>query len=352
MSTQKNQWELFGFDLSKLGRLLGLGIHQVLYDESSWFASAFQPPLWVKSGDQWEGWSAVGRGHCVADISSIAAPGDGRFYAAVVPEDAVLFKQIRLPKSEEFHLQEAMSLEIAVSSPFPEPEQIAGWKIISREGSSIDVLLAISSKSAADNAVIEWTRLNAHLPDSSKTALCALHPSGHLIEFLSHVDPARETAYLRRLRNMASLVAATAVCICLLLALPVGSSAYRAARLGDQNELIRDEANVIDVSIETLHRQRAALDLILQDVETRPDYSARLESVAVTAPDGTFLEVMKISDAEIEVTGYSTNAAEYMRLLTEQDQYTDVSARSAFLREQRTGLERFTIDWTFVGEDG
>ena len=39
-----------------------------------------------------------------------------------------------------------------------------------------------------------------------------------------------------------------------------------------------------------------------------------------------------------------------MRLLTEQDQYTDVSARSAFLREQRSGLERFTIDWTFVAE--
>ena len=37
-----------------------------------------------------------------------------------------------------------------------------------------------------------------------------------------------------------------------------------------------------------------------------------------------------------------------MRLLTEQDQYTDVSARSAFLRERRSGLERFTIDWTFV----
>jgi hypothetical protein len=59
---------------------------------------------------------------------------------------------------------------------------------------------------------------------------------------------------------------------------------------------------------------------------------------------------MKMSNSEIEVTGYSTNAAEYMRLLTEQDQYTDVSARSAFLREQRTGLERFTIDWTFVAE--
>lgn len=350
MSTQKNQWELFGFDLTKLGRFLRLGVRQVLYDESSWFASAFQPPLWVKSGDQWQSWRAVGRGECVAEINLTTASGENRFYAAAVPEDAVLFKNIRLPKSEELHLLEAMALEIAVSSPFPEAERIAGWKIVSREQSSIDVLLAISSKSAADNVMTDWTYENADLPHASSTALCALHPSGHLIEFPGYIDPAREASYFRRLRNTASAVVAIAVCACLILAMPVGSSAYRAARLEDQNALIRDEAAVIDRSIDRLHRQRAVLELILADFKSRPDYAARLESVASTAPDGTFLEAMTMSNSEIEVTGYSTNAAEYMRLLTEQDEYTDVNARSAFLREPRTGLERFTIDWTFVAE--
>ena len=350
MSTQKNQWELFGFDLTKLGRLLRLGVRQMLYDESSWFASTFQPPLWVKSGGQWESWSSVGPGECVAEINSTIAPRDNRFYAAAVPEDAVLFKNIRLPQSEELHLQEAMALEIAVSSPFPETERIAGWKIVSRDRSSIDVLLAISSKNAADDAMSDWAQQNAHLAQGNKTALCALHPSGHLIEFPSYTDPAREALYVRRLRNAASSVLAIAVCACLILAMPVGSSAYRAARLEGQNALIRDEAAVIDRSIDRLHRQRAVLDLILDDFKSRPDYAARLESVASTAPDGTFLEAMTMSDSGIEVTGYSTNAAEYMRLLTEQDQYTDVSARSTFLREQRSGLERFTIDWTFVAE--
>ena len=350
MDTQKNQWELFGFDLTKLWRLLGLGVRQVLYDESSWCASAFQPPLWVKSGDQWESWSAVGRGECVAEINLPTAPRENRFFAAAVPEDAVLFKNIRLPQSEEFHLLEAMSLEIAVSSPFPEAERIAGWKIVSREQSSIDVLLAISSKSAADNAMSDWVQQNAHLRHGSKPALCTVHPSGHLIEFPSYIDPAREASYLRRLRNTASIIVAIAICACLILAMPVGSSAYRAARLEGQNALIRDDAAVIDRSIDRLHRQRAVLELILDDFQSRPDHAARLESVASTAPDGTFLEAMTMSDSEIEVTGYSTNAAEYMRLLTEQDQYTDVSARSAFLREPRTGLERFTIDWTFVAE--
>ena len=352
MTTQKNQWELFGFDLSKMGRLLKLGVRQVLYDESSWFASTFQPLLWIKADHQWEGWTAVGRGKSTSEIDSTDTPKVNRFYAATVLADEVLFKSIRLPKSEEFYLSEAMSLEIAVSSPFSEAEQIAGWKIVGRDQFTLEVLLAISSRSAAENAVTAWAQENAQLQDASNVALCARHTSDHLIEFPSYVDPAREVLYLRRLRKMASLVATAAVLMCFVLALPVVSSAYRAERLKDHNELIRDEAAVIDRSIEKLHRQRAALDLILEDFESRPDYSARLESVAGTAPDGTFLEAMKISNSEIEVTGYSTNAAEYMRLLTEQDQYTNVSARSAFLREPRTGLERFTIDWAFVPEGG
>ena len=352
MTTQKNQWVLFGFDLSKMGRLLKLGVRQLLYDESSWFASTFQPLLWIKADYQWEGWTAVGRGKSTSEIDSKDTPKANRFYAATVPADEVLFKSIRLPKSEEFYLSEAMSLEIAVSSPFSEAEQIAGWKIIGRDQFALDVLLAISSRSAAENALTAWAQENARLQDAGNAALCAWHPSGHLIEFPNYVDPAREVLYLRRLRKTASLVATAAVSMCFILALPVVSSAYRAERLRDHNELIRDEAAVVDRSIEKLHRQRAALDLIIEDFESRPDYSARLESVAATAPDGTFLEAMKISNAEIEVTGYSTNAAEYMRLLTEQDQYTNVSARSAFLREQRTGLERFTIDWNFVPEGG
>ena len=352
MNTQKNQWELFGFDLSKVGRLLRLGVRQVLYDESSWFASTFQPLLWIKADHQWEGWTAVGRGKSTSEIDSPDAPKVNCFYAATIPADEVLFKSIRLPKSEEFHLVEAMSLEIALSSPFSEAEQIAGWKIVGRDQFALDVLLVISSTGAAENALTVWAQENASLQDGGRAALCAWHPSGHLIEFPSYVDPAREALYLRRLQKTASLVAAAAVSMCFVLALPVVSSAYRAERLKDHNELIRDEAAVIDRSIDKLHRQRAVLDLILGDFESRPDYSARLESVAGTAPDGTFLEAMKISNSEIEVTGYSTNAAEYMRLLTEQDQYTNVSARSAFLREQRTGLERFTIDWAFVPEDG
>ena len=352
MTTQKNQWELFGFDLSKVGRLLRLGVYQALYDESSWFASTFQPPLWTKADDQWVSWSAAGRGESISGVDSIGTPKETRFYAATIPSDALLFKSVRLPKSEEFFLSEAMSLEIAVSSPFSEAEQIAGWKIVARDEFSIDVLLAISSRTAAEHALSSWTQENAHLQDAGNAALCAQHPSGHLIEFPSYVDPAREALYLSRLRKMASLVSATALCVCFVLALPVVSSAYRAERLKDHNELIRDEAALVDRSIEKLHRQQAALDLILEDFESRPDYAARLESVALTAPDGTFLEAMKISDVQIEVTGYSQNAAEYMRLLTEQDQYTNVSARSAFLREQRTGLERFTIDWAFVAEDG
>ena len=245
-------------------------------------------------------WSSVGLGSASQRSTQLSHRETIVFMLRLFPKTQC-FSRILGSLNWRVHLQEAMALEIAVSSPFPETERIAGWKIVSRDRSSIDVLLAISSKSAADDAMSDWAQKNAHLAQGNKTALCALHPSGHLIEFPSYTDPAREALYVRRLRNAASSVLAIAVCACLILAMPVGSSAYRAARLEGQNAMIRDEAAVIDRSIDRLHRQRAVLDLILDDFKSRPDYAARLESVASTAPDGTFLEAMTMSGSGIEV---------------------------------------------------
>ena len=48
---------------------------------------------------------------------------------------------------------------------------------------------------------------------------------------------------------------------------------------------------------------------------------------------------------EVTVNGYSNNAAVYLRMLTEEPGYTDVTALSAFARDRNNGLERFSIQW-------
>ena len=351
MAAKSNQWILFGFDLSRSAQFVRLGLHQVLHDHGSWFASTFQPPLWVKVDDQWEGWRDTGK---IASIPHHPHRDHKRevcFLAGHIPADLVLFKSFQFPESEEGLLAEAIAMEVAVSSPFTEEEQIAGWKIIGRANATLEVLIGISSRVAAETSLTELAA-EAEASPPHAASVCALHEDGHLIEFQGYGDAAREQTYLRALRRSAGALGAVAALVCIALALPVASSAYRSARLGAQYESIKEEAVTVDRSVESLHLQRARLNFILEDFESRPDYASRLEGIADTAPDGTFLEGLRIEGSEVEVTGYSDNAANYLRLLTEQDIYTNVNARSAFLREPRSGLERFTINWSFVAEDG
>ena len=342
---------LFGFDLSRSAQFVRLGLNQVLHDPVSWFASAFQPLLWVRVGDHWEGWRDTGRAVSTTDYPSCEDSTEKPFFAANIPADLVLFKRFQFPESEEAMLADAISMEVAVSSPFAEEEQIAGWKIISRAGGTLEVLIAISSKLGAETSLADLANEIGTSPPHA-VSVCALHENEHLIEFQGYSDVAREQLYLKALRKSSITIGAIVALICIALALPVASSAYRSARLAAQFESIKEEAGTVDRSIELLHLQRARLNFILEDFKARPDYANRLESIADTAPDGTFLEGLRIEGSEVEVTGYSDNAANYLRLLTEQDMYTNVNARSAFLREPRSGLERFTINWSFVAEGG
>ena len=342
---------LFGFDLSRSAQFVRLGISQVLHDQGSWFASTFQPSLWVKVGDRWAGWRDTGKMLSIPHHPYREYKSEECFLAANIPADLVLFKRFQFPESEEALLAEAIAMEVAVSSPFAEEEQIAGWKIIGRANASLEVLIGISSRVAAETSLAEVAN-EMGTPAPHAVSVCALHENEHLIEFQGYGDATREQLYLRALRKSTSAIGAIVALICLALALPVVSSAYRSARLAAQFESIKEEAAAVDRSIELLHLQRARLNSILEDFKSRPDFASRLESIAGTAPDGTFLEGLRIEGSEVEVTGYSDNAANYLRLLTEQDMYTNVNARSAFLREPRSGLERFTINWSFVVPDG
>lgn len=350
MAAKSNQWVLFGFDLLRSAQFVRLGLNQILHDEGSWFSSKFQPLLWLKVDGQWQGWRDTGMALSISGHPQIKYPNDQLFLAANVPADLVLFKRFHFPESQEAFLADAIAMEVAVSSPFSEEEQIAGWKIINRANATLEVLIGISNKASAEVCLADLGA-EAGTSPSDAPSVCALHDNQWLIEFQGYGDARREQLYLKALRKSSIAVGAVIALICAALALPVASSAYRSARLAAQYESIKEEAVTVDRSIESLHLQRARLNFILEDLTLRPDYASRLEGIADTAPDGTFLEGLRIEGSQVEVTGYSDNAANYLRLLTEQGEYTNVNARSAFLREPRSGLERFTINWSFVEQD-
>ena len=350
MSGQTNQWELFGFDLSKLAGFLRLGCRQILFDRSSWLARTLQPALLLRDNQGWSAWTAAGRfAISPEDIASLEKNGQELFFAAEIPSDSVLFKTIWLPESEETLLAQAVELEASALSPFSDDERIIGWSIIRRVAGAMEIAIAISNKRFAESARETWLLDHGADVDSSDLTICAVHHD-HLIIFPAYESPARDALYVSRLKSVVAKSGAIVACVALALALPVASSAYRAGQLQEQSDSMRNNASMVDEVISSLHRQRARTDFLVAEISSRPDYAQRLDSVAAATPDDTFLESLRMSEAQVEVTGYSKNAASYLRSLTEEKQFTNVNARSAFLREQRSGLERFSIDWVFESE--
>jgi len=347
MNAKSNQWVLFGFDLSQSLSFLKLALRQLLYDRSSRLIASLQPLLWIRAGERWVGWNAAGAMRSIKHehLGSLSAAND--FFAAVVPHESVLFKPLRLPASVEPYLADTVALEVSVSSPFADEDVIHGYQIVNRDGATIDVLVALSSKQAAEQTLADWRTENAALA-TAIPSVCAIEADYPPVEFLSYISSRRESVYLKKIRDRLARGAAGIAFIFFVIGLPALSSQYRADRLADELESLRRESVDVNAAIDGLHMQRDRLNHILQSYSDRPDHARWLGDIADKTPDGTYLQLLSVEDAKLEITGYSDNAASYLTLLTEQAAYSNVQAQSAFVRDQRTGLERFTIDWEFA----
>ena len=346
MSAQQNDLMLFGLDLRHLGRILAFAVRQLLFDPSSWVAARFQPPIWVLHGDCWY---RCGAGKLTGAPLS-ALPEEAQFYGISVPEEEVLLKRIELPSSSEIFLSDAVSLEVQGCSPFSLDDLVFGHCVASRSDSSLEIVIAMTTHESIGTAQDRWRETKSAASDRSAAQVCAITDDQQLVEFNQYPDTARTSAYLGTLRVTALRFAAVMVLAVIILAVPAGSSAYRAGRLLDEFGHLRDQAKNVDQAVEALHMQRTVLTAVGEEVDNRLDYAFWLNHMAETTPDDTRLSRLLIDREAVQVLGYSDNAANYLRLLTEDPAYSAVTARSAFVRDSRSGKERFQIDWSLVSE--
>ena len=341
---------LFGFDLRQLGRQLALALSQLLFDSSSIFAERFRPPLWVLHQGRWFLHNVGVLVPSEPPTKLDAASGDP-FCAISIPADGVLFKRVTLPVSSEIYLAEAVALEVDVSSPFPAEHVLSGYSIVNRAKSTIDVVVAITTLDWEEQAQAEWAQSPALQHVSSPPQVCVVFEDQWLIELSGRPNVARRARYFANLARFARVTLAVLMILVLLVLLPAASSWYRAQQLHEGYALLRERAESIDASIDRLHYQRSVISSIAEDVEGRQNYAFWLDHITERTPDETFFQRMRIEALDVQVMGYSDNAANYLKTLTEEQGYRAVTATSAFVRDSRSGKERFNIEWSLVPED-
>ena len=339
MASATNNWNLFGLDLARSGKWLSLGVQQLLYGRDAWLLQRFDPGLSVYNN----GAASFYCGDRVSDEMGPAETGDA-FQAVVLPSDTVLLKTLLLPASTEESLDSAMELEVGLSSPFTGADTRAAWRVIGRRDSMIEVTLGITAQPAIEHVLADHTasqpEANAEQPE-----VWALTDQGIPLPFSGFGGDKRRTAYHRQLMRAAALVAGVWLLFMASLLTLAGAAAFRADGLNATFQEVQRESAFASGQRELLQIARTRLGTIEAAIAARPNYQFWLNHIAASAPDTVYLDRLNFDGKQVSVNGYSDNAAVYLRMLTEEPGYSDVTALSAFARDRNNGLERFSIEW-------
>ena len=342
MTSSTNNWSLFGLDLTRVHRSLALGCKQLLYERDAWVLRRFDPPVLVFHDGQELVYRADER---VEETSSTAT--DPAFHAVALSEDAFLLKTFNFPASVEEELDVAMSLEVDLSSPFGEQETRAGWRVTARHERTIQVSLAITSQSSIESALAEYS--SSSYGSGMQTAeVWALVGGGVPIAFPEYENRYRRAAYHQSIASAVGTVVAVWLSLMVALTVLAGASAIRADSLIRAHEQISLEAKSAAGQTELLRVARSRLGLIEAELLERPNYQYWINHIAASAPDTVYLDRLNFDGTRVTANGYSNDASIYLRMLTENPEYSNVTALSAFNRDRNTGLERFSIEWTLM----
>ena len=329
-----NQWELFGLDLSRGIDKLKLGVSQLLWSEEAGLRQRFYPEA-----------SLLNAGKEVHDryaklVSASERPLPQQPKALMLPSDLILTKQIEMPIEAELDLDSAMQFEIASNSPFTSEETCAGWRVVARDDASLRLTYVIAARTAVHDLIARYA---LDVADSVEQFEIWAGADGHLVQVESAGDIPRNRAYMQQLLQQGKKIGLIVLAVCLMLMLPGAILAARSNQLAEVLALTEAEASAATAARNELvlveNRVLAAREFFAD----RSLYDQWLHTLSDVTPDSVYLTRLGLEGNRLTISGMAMNAAEYQTKLASSGLVSDLSAPSAFTRDQKTGRERFTL---------
>jgi len=328
-----NELSLFGFDLGRLLGFVRLGVSQLLWGDEAGLRDAFAPELLflsletIKTDD--------------LDRALLRAGQDGKPYlAAVMPEADTLHFTVTLPRAAEPYLEDVVRGEISAKTPFGLENTSWGFRIVKRRESELDVTIAIVAKQTAKDAFAEASRVLSSYASGLELWAAARDIRVQLRDFQSDT---RRSEYLYTLKLTAARLLLAIAGVLLLLSVPSMWVSQTDAQLESLlTEARRSSAYAVesrDRLMSTIDRQGRARDYFGQYVDYRP----WLHRVAALTPDSVYFNRFSFEERSLTISGLAENAAEFQSQLVNTTLFSELSAPSAFTRDDRAGRERFTL---------
>jgi len=324
---------LFGFDLSRLAAFMRLGASQLLWGDEAGLRDRFAPELLFLS------LGTINTDDL--DRVLLRAGQDGKPYvAAVMREIDTLHFSLTLPRAAEAYLEDVVLGEVSAKTPFGLENTAWGFRIVKRSESELDVTVAIAAKDTAKDAFAEASRELASHASGVELWTADRDIRVQLRDFQS--DTMR-SEYLHILKLTAAKLLLAIGGILLLLSAP----GIWVSQTDAQLESLLTEARISSAeAVESRDRLMFAIDRQARAREyfgQYVDYRPWLHRVAALTPDSIYLNRFSFDERSLTISGLAENAAEFQSQLVNSALFSELSAPSAFTRDDRAGRERFTM---------
>ncbi len=335
MTIARDQWQLFGIDLTRLPVAWLQGWREV----ATWpWIAPLVPRVPVEVHDAAGGVSV--RNGATATVLTGAKPS---VVALELPDEGVLLNHVRLPVLPAAEMRSALELEVAAVSPFAPEESLWGWHVQPAGSGAVgvkDVTLAIASRAYVRR---QLNAVSASLPPGRPVEVWAR--SGDAVVVLQGFDEKVRRGLERR--RLAGLVGQVVMAVLLLLALaatPVLQAHQQAIDAEDRFATLRaavaDDLQLRDSLVQRKHQVEA----LRAHFGAPTDLLELLDRLTQLVPDDAYLTAFNWSDdGSASIKGLASNAAALIDTVGSEPGLTLVRSPTAIARDRRTKLETFTI---------
>lgn len=330
MASDGQAWNLFGFDVRRIGHYFRSGWRDFLWGEASPVLAAVDEVVRAKMPDGTERFYRAGR--------PTAEVGDAVATAVVIPDELALAKTLRIPLAAEAELDAVLALEVRSSSPFDPTDTCSGWTLLGRDDTEARIQLVISSTSA----VMAYIGEQFDIHDVGAFEVWA-DIDGQMVTLAGFGEDSRRQRNRRRMLHAGGLVAYSLVALVAVFGCAAGLKKLELDKVRDMHaEVAARAADAVGTRADLV----AARDMISVANSVAAEYPSlhrELQRLARLLDDSTHLSAVEMSGDRLKITGESTDSSSVMQALLDEPAYGVVEAPVAS-KKVSSGNERFVFD--------
>lgn len=334
MFESAQDWEVFGYDVRRIGGLWRYAWKDLLWADGS--------PVRRRLDEHVALYTADGLVYYHAGLPVTADSASCE--AVLLPDDIVLARTLVLPVAVEAELDSVLALQIVALSPFAAEDTAYGWVITSRDEDSLTVGLAVVSRAGAMSYLAEV--YDRH--DRGAQELWA-QIEGSPVVIRGFGERRRDRRYRRRLVRTGAMLLACLLVSTLMLAAATAMKRNELTSLRDMAERVTNQSAAAAELRTGISQQNDRLSDANAVIARYPNPHMELARLTRLLDDDAFIERFSMSGREVSVRGRARDASTVMQTLAENPHYRQVRSTRPISQLGNTGLEQFFLEINIAG---